>query len=124
MKYQDPLGLSEENQVYTTLVNDVSPDKVKIKTNSGKAIQGISAAIMLIGVLFSLLLAGMVGIVVLDITDEGVVGFLLGAVVFTIGCLLSWIETRVLRGFGEIVEYTAETAVYLEFLCKIPHTKE
>lgn len=124
MKYQDPLGLSEEQRKY---VDDgtgkgVGTNKAEIKGNSGKAIQSISIIIMLVGVVSTLLLAIMVGTIISNVTDmEEAGGLLCGMVVFAIGCLFSWAGSLIMRGFGELVEHMSETAAYLEFLCRISH---
>lgn len=125
MTYQDPLGLSEDQGKFVDVGTKTATDKVEIKHNSGKAIQGIAIVIMLIGMLSSLLFAIMIGGAVSNIPGmEEAGGVLIGVLVFTVGCLLSWIGTRMLKGFGEIVEYTAETATYLEYLCKNIHKEE
>ncbi len=42
------------------------------------------------------------------------VGLILAIIVGGIGCLAAWLATLLLRTYGEIVQYTAENASYLE----------
>ncbi|MCD8106722.1 MAG: hypothetical protein LUE20_02005 [Oscillospiraceae bacterium] len=84
-----------------------------IKQNCGKSIQGVANVIFAIGVVIAVI----EGIIVLAIAirlDEIGIGFALCAVVVGVGCLISWVSTLLLRGFGELVWYTAENATYLE----------
>ena len=124
MKYRDPLGLSKE-QGSGVDISKGAADTVEIKSHSGKVIQGISTIILLIGTISALLLAIMVGTIISSITDLEEVGvFLCGTVVFAIGVLFAWIGTRIIRGFGEVVENTAEIATYLKLLCRMSHEEK
>ena len=102
MKYRDPLGLSKE-QGSGVDISKGAADTVEIKSHSGKVIQGISTIILLIGTISV---------------------FLCGTVVFAIGVLFAWIGTRIIRGFGEVVENTAEIATYLKLLCRMSHEEK
>ncbi|MCD8106719.1 MAG: hypothetical protein LUE20_01990 [Oscillospiraceae bacterium] len=42
------------------------------------------------------------------------VGLIIGVIIAGIGCLAAWLATLLLRTYGEIVQYTAENASYLE----------
>ncbi|MCC8059452.1 MAG: hypothetical protein LIO81_01195 [Clostridiales bacterium] len=82
---------------------------MKMKKNSGDDIQALASIMMAIGVVISGIIA--FGLYKLDDDFTGV-----SIVVFLIGCFLSWASTVIIRGFGELVQYTAEAATYLEAL--------
>ncbi len=88
---------------------------IKPKENSGKHIQGIATVILVVGILFSLLSANFIGHVAYEMTDMETGGrILLIAILLTAGIALSWVLSQLVRGFGELVEYTAESSAYLE----------
>lgn len=90
---------------------------MNIKENSGENIQAISKLMMIMGIILSLLVAVFVSRTAYEITDfeSGMCAFV-GFIVFGIGCFFSWATAQIIRGFGELVEYTAEAATYLEIM--------
>lgn len=88
---------------------------MKIKSNSGGIIKGIAETIKWIGYIgFSLLFVLIFFLAPLFLRWDFGVAFFVGLLVLGVGCLISWLSTRLLQGFGELVQYTAETASYLE----------
>lgn len=85
---------------------------MKVKPNSGPAIKGIASAIMWIGCISAILFF----VILVFFQYELDVAFVTASIVFGVGCLISWLSTRLLYGFGELVQFTAETATYLEAL--------
>lgn len=85
-----------------------------IKPNSGAVIQGIAKVFMWIGIVGSAILAMSAGLAVGS--SNVLLGLLIGVVIIGIGALISWLSTRLLQGFGELVQYAAETASYLKVL--------
>lgn len=72
-----------------------------IKPNSGAVIQGIAKVFMWIGIVGSAILAMSAGLAVGS--SNALLGLLIGVVIIGIGALISWLSTRLLQGFGELV---------------------
>lgn len=90
---------------------------MKIKPNSGGIIKGIAETIKWIGYIgFSLLFVLIFFLAPLFLRWDFGVAFFVGLLVLGVGCLISWLSTRLLQGFGELVQYTAEAASYLEHI--------
>ncbi|MCD7784840.1 MAG: hypothetical protein LUH18_04575 [Oscillospiraceae bacterium] len=92
-----------------------------VKENSGKIIKTIAMIVLVMGVVISVG-SGIAPLAVLGGMLGGV-GFALGFVAFIVvaglGSLSAWITSTFIRGFGEIVLYTAESATYLEAIEKL-----
>lgn len=79
----------------------------RTKASLGPTIKKIASYFMLIGIIVSTVL--FIAYVVFG-------NSLIGAVLFVVGCLASWLFTKLLDSYGELVLHTAETADYLEHI--------
>ncbi len=84
-----------------------------IKPNCGGSIKGVADVVFAIGAIASVI--GGLAILVLAASDDSFFsGLIAGVIVAGVGCLISWLSTLALRGYGELIMYTAENASHLE----------
>ncbi|MCC8196744.1 MAG: zinc finger Ran-binding domain-containing protein [Ruminococcus sp.] len=84
-----------------------------IKSNSGDSIKNVASAVLGIGIFVSFV-AGCVPAVTFSKLGRGGVAALLFVLILVGGSLIAGVIYVFLNGFGEIVQYTAESATYLE----------
>ncbi len=84
-----------------------------IKLNCGGSIKGVADVIFAIGAIASVI-GAIVMLVFLINEDSFFAGLGAGILIAGGGCLISWLSTLALRGYGELIMYTAENATYLE----------
>lgn len=77
----------------------------RTKASLGPTIKKIASYLMLVGIIVS---------TVFFIAYTVFGNSLIGAVLFAIGCLASWLFAKLLDSYGDLVLHTAETADYLE----------
>lgn len=87
---------------------------MKAKKHSGQLIQRLAPFWMAFGVILTVLVALVCAELLYNATRDGGLSLLLFAVVAVLGFFLAWASAQLLRGFGELVQYTAESAAYLE----------
>ncbi len=86
------------------------------KGYSGGKIQSIASAVFIIGVVISVIV-GLVPLALMSILQGfSLIAFL---IVVVVGCLISWVVSEILRGFGEMVENVAESTALLEEMKEI-----
>ncbi len=83
-----------------------------IKENSGGAIKVIAIVVLIAGIIVSVVLSANTYKALSWIDENTAGGALLGVLI--VGILLSWVIYKLIYGYGELIEYTAESATYLE----------
>ncbi len=83
-----------------------------IKENSGGAIKIIAIVVLIAGIIASILVSANAYNALSWYDEDKAVSSLIIALL--VGILISWVIYKLIYGYGELIEYTAENATYLE----------
>ncbi|MCD7804382.1 MAG: hypothetical protein LUH03_04410 [Oscillospiraceae bacterium] len=83
-----------------------------IKENSGGAIKVIAIVVLIAGIIVSIVISANTYKALSWIGENTAGGALFGVLI--VGILISWVIYKLIYGYGELIEYTAENGTYLE----------
>ena len=87
-------------------------------SDTGEKIERLAQTLLVIGVIASIILGIFLGSLFGKATDEPAIGIFAGVIVFTLGCISSYLSDLLLAGYGELIANTAETHRQIKTLRK------
>lgn len=93
------------------------PEPYEVNENSSHQIFALSNVFLVLLIVLSVINAIALCVVLFRLNQE-LLGIVVLIVVLVIGCIIAFLVSGLLRGFGELVLNSAETAGALRFLCK------